>query len=70
MKTKIRLQFDWVEEEVDVLDAHVARTNASSRAEVIRRAFKLWEFLSHEATTTKVILRDEAGQERELVILL
>jgi hypothetical protein len=67
---KKRLQFDFTESAVKSLDIIVERTGAATRAEVIRRALAVFDIITHDLSSgSRLILRDKAGNERELLIL-
>jgi hypothetical protein len=64
---KVRLQFDFSQEMVTRIDAMRKRLDAGSKAEVVRRAFKLLELsMSNE---NKIIFRDVKGVEQVLKII-
>jgi metal-responsive CopG/Arc/MetJ family transcriptional regulator len=59
-----RLQFDFTDEAVERLDELRQRCGASSRAEVVRRALMLLEFITNcEASGEKVSIRTAKGAE-------
>lgn len=59
---KARVQFDFSKESLDKLDEIVEKVNASTRAEVIRRALTLFtEILAAEKRGAKVMFREQDG---------
>jgi metal-responsive CopG/Arc/MetJ family transcriptional regulator len=67
---KARVQFDFSKESLDKLDEMVESINASTRAEVIRRALTLFtEILSAEKRGAKVLLREKDGTLIQLMPL-
>lgn len=59
---KARVQFDFSKESLDKLDEIVEKVNASTRAEVIRRALTLFtEVLAAEQRGAKVLFREKDG---------
>jgi hypothetical protein len=59
---KARVQFDFSKESLDKLDEIVETVNASTRAEVIRRALTLFtEVLTAERRGAKIFLREPDG---------
>ena len=57
-KEKVRLQFDFSEEAVQRLDGLVTATESATRAEVIRNALRVYDYL---------VRKDKDGYEIELV---
>lgn len=67
---KARVQFDFSKESLDKLDEIVERVNASTRAEVIRRALTLFtEVLAAEQRGAKVLFREQDGTLIQLLPL-
>lgn len=67
---KARVQFDFSKESLDKLDEIVESINASTRAEVIRRALTLFtEILAAEKRGAKVLLREKDGTLIQLMPL-
>jgi metal-responsive CopG/Arc/MetJ family transcriptional regulator len=67
---KARVQFDFNKESLDKLDEIVAAVNASTRAEVIRRALTLFtEVMAAEKRGAKVLLREKDGTMIQLMPL-
>lgn len=67
---KARVQFDFNKESLDKLDEIVEALNASTRAEVIRRALTLFtEVLAAEKRGAKVLLREQDGTLIQLMPL-
>jgi hypothetical protein len=59
---KARVQFDFSKESLGKLDELVSTVNASTRAEVIRRALTLYtEFLEAQQQGAKIFFRDRDG---------
>lgn len=59
---KARVQFDFSKDSLDRLDEIVESVNASTRAEVIRRALTLYtEVLAAEKRGAKVLFREKDG---------
>lgn len=70
-KSKLqRLQFDFQRDAVFRIDAMVADTGATSRAEVVRRALTLYEHFIHAVKQDgEIIIRAADGSERRLLFL-
>jgi hypothetical protein len=67
---KARVQFDFSKQSLDKLDEIVEKVNASTRAEVIRRALTLFtEILAAEKRGAKVLLREQDGTLIQLMPL-
>jgi chromosome condensin MukBEF ATPase and DNA-binding subunit MukB len=67
---KARVQFDFSKESLDKLDEIVETVNASTRAEVIRRALTLYtEVLAAEQRGAKLFFRESDGQLVQLLPL-
>lgn len=67
---KARVQFDFSKESLDKLDEIVETVNASTRAEVIRRALTLFtEVLAAEQRGAKILLREPDGTLIQLMPL-
>ncbi|HEV2705900.1 MAG TPA: ribbon-helix-helix protein, CopG family [Pyrinomonadaceae bacterium] len=67
---KARVQFDFSKEALDKLDEIVEKVNASTRAEVIRRALTLFtEVLAAEQRGAKVLFREKDGTLIQLMPL-
>lgn len=67
---KVRVQFDFNKKSLDKLDELVDLVGAGTRAEVIRRALTLFtELLSADQRGAKLMLREQDGQEKELLPL-
>ncbi|MHC4663039.1 MAG: ribbon-helix-helix protein, CopG family [Planctomycetota bacterium] len=67
---KKRLQFDFTLEAVDRIDELAGKLNASSRAEVVRRALSLLEHVIDVASDESVVMvKDKSGNLREVLIL-
>ncbi len=62
MPKKERLQFDFSKDQIAALDQMQEATNATSRAEVLRKALKLAEFVSDIESEQIVEIRDKQGQ--------
>lgn len=66
---KIRLQFDFSKRSLDKLDELVETLGADTRAEIITRALTVYtELLGAQERGNKLILRDPAGEEKELLL--
>ncbi len=67
---KVRVQFDFSKESLDKLDEIKDSVNASTRAEVIRRALTLFtEVLSAEQRGAKLLFREADGTLIQLMPL-
>lgn len=67
---KARVQFDFNKESLDKLDEMVEAVNASTRAEVIRRALTLFtEVMAAEKRGAKVLFREKDGTMIQLMQL-
>jgi metal-responsive CopG/Arc/MetJ family transcriptional regulator len=67
---KARVQFDFSKESLDKLDEIVNTINASTRAEVIRRALTLFtEVLAAEKRGAKILFRDSDGTITQIMPL-
>jgi Arc/MetJ-type ribon-helix-helix transcriptional regulator len=67
---KARVQFDFSKESLDKLDEIVKSVDASTRAEVIRRALTLFtEILAAESRGAKVLFREKDGTLIQLMPL-
>lgn len=62
---KTRLQFDFNDEGLELMESLVSRLKASSRAEVVRRALHLMDLI--ESGKLKVI--DSDGVSREVLLI-
>ena len=67
---KKRVQFDFTPKALDRLDLLGERINATTRAEVVRRALELLDVVSDGATKGhSIIVRTPDGREKELVLI-
>ena len=62
---KTRLQFDFNDEQLELLEDLMSRLTASSRAEVVRRALRLMDLV--QSGQLKVI--DKDGISREVLLI-
>jgi len=62
---KTRLQFDFNDEQLELLEDLMSRLTASSRAEVVRRALRLMDLV--QSGQLKVI--DKDGVSREVLLI-
>lgn len=69
---KQRLQFDFSQDAVEQLDELVGRVQASSRAEVIRRALMLLDFVveAQEERGSVLVERTKDGKENAVRFLM
>jgi hypothetical protein len=69
-KARVRVQFDFSKESLTKLDEIVLRVNASTRAEVIRRALTLLtEVLEAEGRGAKMLFREADGTTIQIMPL-
>jgi hypothetical protein len=67
MDNKKRLQFDFAQPAVERLDFLVDKLNATSRAEVVRRALELLDsLLEWKNNGGEVVLKSKNGEEKYL----
>ncbi len=67
---KARVQFDFSKESLDKLDEIKDAVNASTRAEVIRRALTLFtEVLEAESRGARVMFQEKDGTQARLMLL-
>ena len=67
---KQRVQFDFLPEALDRLDALVNETGAASRAEVVRRALVLYDrMLEAEKEGNEIVLKTRKGEEQKVILL-
>lgn len=70
MQDKARVQFDFSKESLTKLDEIVSAVNASTRAEVIRRALTLYtEVLEAEKRGAKIFFREPDGSMIQIMPL-
>lgn len=68
---KARVQFDFSKESLDKLDEIKDTVNATTRAEVIRHALKLFtEVLEAEKRGAQVVFRESDGTQTRLMLLI
>jgi len=65
-----RIQFDFSHEAIDRLDEMVRVTDATSRAEVVRRALSLYEnMLFRQEKNTEVFLKNPDGTMVQIMVV-
>jgi metal-responsive CopG/Arc/MetJ family transcriptional regulator len=65
---KSRLQFDFSEEAIEELDQLQEKTGLATRAELIRQALRILQWMMHEATENEAtFLLEKDGKQREIV---
>jgi hypothetical protein len=65
---RIRVQFDMGKESVERLDRIRERTAASSRADVIRRALGLYQYVLEELEDNAVLYFEKKGGEKTRIV--
>ena len=65
--TKQRIQFDFTPDALKRLENLMIHVNASSKAEVIRNALKLYEWIAQADPDDMVELKDKEGKTLSLV---
>jgi metal-responsive CopG/Arc/MetJ family transcriptional regulator len=64
---KKRLQFDFTQEALEEMDLLQESTGLQSRAEVIRHALRLFQWVHEEVTHGTVLITERNGEQREVV---
>lgn len=65
---KIRVQFDFTESQVKELDALVESANASTRAEIVRAAVRVYGILLEAQSKGAAIILDYGEKRAELLL--
>ena len=67
---KERLQFDFTDDTIKTIDTIKDKIDASSRAEVVRRAINILDYILYKKETeADVVICEPSGRELTLVVM-